>query len=414
MDSRTEKVTFRGAQGHTLDARLDLPAHKPVAYALFAHCFTCSSNLLAVTRISRALTEHGLAVLRFDFTGLGSSEGEFANTNFSTNVADLVAAAGHLRQTREAPRLLIGHSLGGAAVLRAATQLPEVKAVATLNAPYEPGHVRGLLSPVLQEVEEKGEAELRLGGRSFRITRQFLEDIAEQRMEDTLRNLGRALMVMHSPVDTVVGMENARRIYEGARHPKSFVALDGADHLLTQPEDARFVAAMLGAWAGRYVGAPEVERQHEAQPALDRGVIEVREAGEGRYAQDIRVGRHELRADEPVEYGGNDTGPSPYGLLAAALGACTSMTLRMYAGRKQWPLQRVTVRLRHEKIHAEDCQGCETKQGKMDRIDRALVLEGPLDEEQRQRLLEIAVKCPVHRTLESEVQVRTTLDREPG
>jgi uncharacterized OsmC-like protein/pimeloyl-ACP methyl ester carboxylesterase len=409
MEPRTEKVSFRGVGGRVLDARLDLPTREPVAYALFAHCFTCAGNLFAATAISRELVEHGLAVLRFDFTGHGSEEGEYANTHYLSDMEDLVAAAEHLRATREAPRLLIGHSLGGTAVLRAAPRVPEVRAVATLGAPFAPGQVHGLLAPVLKQVEERGEARVCLGERSMHISRRFLEDLSEQRMTEALHEQGRALLVLHSPTDGVVGVSNAYRIYEEARQPKSIVALEGADHLLSRPEDARFAAAVLGAWAGRYVGAQEVEVQREAAPELEQGVVEVREAGEGRFAQDIRLGRHRLRVDEPVAFGGRDTGPTPYGLLAAALGACTAMTLRLYAERKGWPLEDVAVRLTHAKVHAQDCDHCETKEGKVDLIERKVSLRGPLEEAQRRRLLEVADRCPVHRTLESEVDVHTFL-----
>ncbi|MGZ3457834.1 MAG: bifunctional alpha/beta hydrolase/OsmC family protein [Archangium sp.] len=407
METRTERVVFRGARGRTLEARLDVPARKPVAYALFAHCFTCGGDVFPAKAISQALAEHGLAVLRFDFTESG---GATPPTHDFSDLEDVLAAVAHLRVTWEAPRLLIGHSLGGTAVLGAAGSVPEARAVATLGAPFVPGQVHGLLAPVLQQVEERGEARVRLGEGSVRIARRFLEDVTEARMEETLQRLGRALLVLHSPADGVVGMGNAQRLYEAARQPKSLMALEGADHLLSRPEDARFVAAVLGAWAGRYVGAHEVEAQREARPELSQGLVEVSEAGEGLFAQDIRVGRHRLRADEPTAYGGGDTGPSPYGLLAAALGACTAMTLRLYARNKGWPLEHVSVRLRHAKVHAEDCSHCETKEGKVDRIDRTVVLEGPLSVEQRQRLVQMADRCPVHRTLESEIDVHTSLE----
>lgn len=410
MDTRTERVIFRGGRGRTLEARLELPARKPVAYALFAHCFTCGGDVFPAQAISEALAGHGLAVLRFDFTEAG---GASPTTHGFSEVEDVLAAVEHLRRTREAPRLLIGHSLGGTAVLHVAGEVPEVKAVATLGAPFEPGEVHGLLAPVLKQAREQGEARVELGAGWLRISRSFLDALAESPMEEVLKRLGRALLVLHSPVDGVVGMASAQRIYEAARQPKSLLALEGADHLLSRPEDARFAAAVLGAWAGRYVGSHEVEAQREAGPELSQGIVEVHEAGEGFFAQDIRVGRHRLRADEPTAFGGGDTGPSPYGLLAAALGACTAMTLRLYARNKGWPLEHVSVRLRHSKVHAEDCQRCETKEGKVDRIDRTVTLEGPLSVEQRQRLMQMADRCPVHRTMESEIDVHTFLEDEP-
>ncbi|MDJ0607857.1 MAG: bifunctional alpha/beta hydrolase/OsmC family protein [Kiloniellales bacterium] len=403
MAVTSEKLTFSGVQGDQLAARLDKPSGRPRAYALFAHCFTCTKDIFAASRIATGLAEAGIAVLRFDFTGLGHSDGEFANTNFSSNVGDLVKAADYLRENLEAPRILIGHSLGGAAVLAAASQVPEAVAVATIGAPAEPEHVGHLFQSARPEIEAAGEAEVLLAGRPFRIKKQFLEDIAGRRLEAEIAGLRKALMVFHAPRDETVGIENASKIFVAAKHPKSFVSLDDADHLLTRKADAVYVADVLAAWVGRYVGGAE------AAPALGaaEGTVVVRETGEGRFSQHIAAGPHSLRADEPKSFGGDDTGPSPYGLLVAGLGACTSMTIRMYAERKGWPVERVTVNLSHEKIHAKDCAECETRDGKIDHITRRILLEGPLDETQRARLLEIASKCPVHRSLESEVHVVT-------
>jgi uncharacterized OsmC-like protein/alpha-beta hydrolase superfamily lysophospholipase len=409
MTPSVEKISFRGSQGGLLAARLDQPAGTPVAYALFAHCFTCSKDGFAAARISRALAERGIAVLRFDFTGLGSSEGEFANSNFSSNIEDLIAAAAFLREARQAPKLLVGHSLGGAAVLAAAARIPEAVAVATINAPADPAHVAGLLRPAMDEIAQAGEAQVTIGGRSFRVRKQLLDDLKEHRLLDVVHNLGKALLVFHGPHDGVVDIDHARRIFEAARHPKSFVSLDDADHLLSRSADAVYVATVLAAWATRYVGTGEIRPEREVE--VEPGTVVVAEAGAGKYAQRIEVGRHTLRADEPVAYGGDDTGPSPYDLLLASLGACTSMTVRMYADRKQWPLRHVTVRLQHDRIHAVDCEECVTRSGEIDRIRRAIVLEGPLDTEQRARLLEIAERCPVHRTLRSETQIISRIVR---
>ncbi len=403
MAVKTEKLTFTGAGGEALAARLDLPAGAPAAYALFAHCFTCSKDIFAAQRIAAGLAERDIAVLRFDFTGLGHSEGEFANTNFSSNVADLVKAADHLRATRAAPKLLVGHSLGGAAMLAAAARVPEAVAVATIGAPADPGHVAHLFRDAAPEIEAKGEAVVELAGRSFRIKKQFLDDISGHNLDAAIGGLGKALLVFHAPRDATVGIENAGHIFGAAKHPKSFVSLDGADHLLSRKADAVYVARVLAAWAGRYLGV------EDARPALAAapGAVVVRETGAGRFAQEIAAGPHALRADEPVEYGGDDSGPGPYDLLLAALGACTSMTVRMYAERKGWPLERVSVTLSHDKIHAEDCAECETREGRVDRIVRRLALAGDLDGAQRARLFEIADKCPVHRTLASEVSIVT-------
>ncbi len=407
MQTTSEKLTFPSATGEMLAGRLERPAAgKPEAYALFAHCFTCTKDIFSASRIAGALAEAGIAVLRFDFTGLGHSEGEFANTNFSSNVADLLAAADYLRQEREAPKILIGHSLGGAAILSAAPRVPEATAVVTIGAPADPGHVQHLFQEARPEIEAQGEAEVLLSGRTFRIKKQFLEDIESQKLESHIGNLRKALLVFHAPHDQTVEIDNARQIYMAAKHPKSFISLDDADHLLTNKADGRYVADVLAAWVGRYIGRPF----EEPGPKAAAGSVAVREAGSGRFTQDVAAGPHRLTADEPESYGGDDKGPGPYDLLLAGLGACTSMTLRMYAERKGWPLDQVQVDLRHDKIHAQDCADCETKAGKLDRIQRSIKLSGDLDAEQRDKLLEIADKCPVHRTLHSEVLVETKSD----
>lgn len=403
----TEKVAFPGHSGESLAARLDAPDTPPRAYALFAHCFTCTKDIFAASQIARSLAEAGVAVLRFDFTGLGHSDGEFANTNFSSNVGDLIAAADHLRANYEAPALLIGHSLGGAAVLAAAGDIPECKAVVTIGAPADPGHVAHLFGDKAAAIEAEGEAEVSIGGRPFRVQKQFLDDIREQTLTDRIGNLRKALLVMHGPFDQIVGVDSAAAIFAAAKHPKSFISLDTADHLMSKRKDANYAATALAGWASRYL--PAGETSDTAAVSAGEGEVVVGETGENPFAQAIAAGPHRLRADEPPRVGGGDTGPTPYGLLLAGLGACTSMTLRMYANRKQLPLERVVVRLRHDKIHAEDCAECETKDGKIDRIDRVIELTGDLDEVTRQRLLEIADKCPVHRTLESENLIVTAL-----
>jgi uncharacterized OsmC-like protein/alpha/beta superfamily hydrolase len=404
----SERLEFTGSTGAGLAGKLDLPDGAPRAFALFAHCFTCSKDVVAASRISRALTDFGIAVLRFDFTGLGGSDGDFANTNFTSNVADLVHAADYLRRHHEAPQLLIGHSLGGAAVLAAAEQLPETRAVATIGAPADPSHLLHLLADSREAILDDGEAEVCLASRTFRIRRQFLDDIAEQPQTERVRRLGAALLVMHSPTDEIVGIANAKQIFQAARHPKSFLSLDGADHLLTRRSDAEFVSTTLAAWAGRYLDAPAVSQVAAPTMPDTGGAVVVSESGVGRFGQRVRVGRHLFAADEP-EPTGTDSGPSPYDLLLAGLGACTSMTLRMYADRKQWPLENVTVSLRHARVHARDCGDCATKTGHLDRIERTIHLVGDLDAEQRARLGEIADRCPVHRTLHGEVLVDTTV-----
>ena len=398
----TKKLRFAGSAAE-LDARLDLPTDAPRAYALFAHCFTCSKDSVAASRISRALAQLGIAVLRFDFTGLGGSDGDFANTTFSSNIEDLLRAVDHLRAQHEAPRVLIGHSLGGAAVLRAAPGIPEVQAVITLGAPSDPAHVTHLFADAEEGIHRQGEQTVLLGGRAFTIRREFLRDVTEHELTSNLAALGKALLVLHSPRDETVAIDHARRIYEAARHPKSFVSLDDADHLLTKAADARYVAAIIAAWVSRYLPVAESSSPDEPGPRQ----VRVAEAGQGRFIQHVAVGPHHLVADDPAAAGGDDLGPSPYDYLLAALGTCTAMTIRMYAEHKNVPLSAVEVDLTHDKVHAADCQDCESPSGRIDVIERVVRLRGDLDPAQRASLLRIADKCPVHRTLHAEVKVRT-------
>jgi putative redox protein len=400
----TERITFTGHGGERLAARLDLPDGPQLATALFAHCFTCSKDIPAARRIAGRLAAMGIAVLRFDFTGLGHSEGEFANTTFSSNIGDLLAAADHLAQRGMPADMLIGHSLGGAAVLRAADEIDSLRAVVTLGAPFDPAHVTHNFDDALDEIAENGAAEVSLGGRPFTIRRQFVEDISAHELAPRIAKLGRALLVMHAPLDSVVGIDNAANIFRAAKHPKSFVTLDDADHLISRAEDAEYAAEVIAAWAGRYL--------HLAPPAppigAPEGVVRVSEADAAGFLQDVNAGPfHHTLADEPMAYGGTNKGMTPYGFLAAGLGACTSMTLRMYARRKGWPLDHVWVDVSHNKVHAQDAST-----GSGDRIDsfkRVIHLTGGLSADQRQRLLEIADKCPVHRTLEKSSQVITEL-----
>jgi putative redox protein len=401
----TERFQFTGEGGHQLAAALELPDGEPAAYALFAHCFTCGKDTLAAKRISVALAATGIAVLRFDFTGLGSSEGDFANSTFTSNVADLVRAADHLRQLRTAPSILIGHSLGGAAILAAAGRIPEAKAVVTIAAPSDPAHVTGLFSEQLDSIRAQGEVEVSLAGRPFRIKREFLDDIAEQELMKDITGLHKALLVMQSPVDDTVGIDNATKIFVAARHPKSFVSLDHADHLLTKPADALYAADVIAAWASRYIDTAKPAKAMDL--AEEPRKVVVQETRKSKFNQAITVGPHHLVADEPVAAGGEDAGPGPYDFLLAGLGACTSMTMRLYADRKSLPLDRVTVTLKHSKIYAKDCAECETRDGMLDQIERDIAIDGALDAEQRKKLMEIADKCPVHRTLTSEIRIVT-------
>jgi putative redox protein len=398
----SRKIEFPGSAGSSLAARLDLPA-EPRAFALFAHCFTCGKDAFAAPRIADALTARGIAVLRFDFTGIGGSEGDFANTNFSSNIQDLIAAADYLRKNHAAPSLLIGHSLGGAAVLAAAPHVPEATAVVTIGAPASAAHVTHNFAADLAEINEKGTAKVTLSGRSFTITKQFLDDVAEQNVLAGLAKLKKALLVCHAPRDEYVGIDNATQIFTTARHPKSFLSLDTADHLLRKREDAIYLAEVIAAWASRYLPAAE------KSATLPPGTVEVRETRTGPLAQRVLAGRHVLMAGEPVEAGGDDAGPGPYDYLLAALGACTSMTMRLYADRKGLAAERFSVRLSHRRVHAQDCADCETKQGNIGEITRDITIEGDIPEAARTRLMEIADRCPVHETLTHEIKIRSRL-----
>jgi putative redox protein len=411
MSTTTSKVEFVGSQGATLAARLDMPGGRPRAFALFAHCFTCSKDIFAASRIAGRLSELGIATLRFDFTGLGSSEGEFANTDFSSNIEDLVKAADWLREAHQAPAILIGHSLGGTAVLAAAGEIPEAIAVATIGAPSDAAHVVKNFAADLDEIERTGEATVELAGRQFKIRREFIDDVRTQDMQERIAGLKRALIVFHSPLDERVGIDNAGAIFTAARHPKSFISLDDADHLLTRRTDAIFVADVLASWVGRYLTPAEAETQSVAAPK-DPKTVRVAETGAGKFQQVVIVAGHQLHADEPAEMGGLGSGPSPYDLLAAALGACTSMTLRMYAAHKKLELGRVTVDVSHDKVHAKDCADCaEGREGRIDRFERTIFIDGPVDTDLESKIVEIAGKCPVHRTLEASSAVTTTLSR---
>ncbi len=401
---KTETTEFKNPDGDTLRGYLHWPLLKPRAFALFAHCFTCSSNSKAAVIIARELTQAGFAVLRFDFTGLGDSEGDFADTNFSTNVTDLLAAADYLARNHGPPEVLIGHSLGGTAMLAAAPEIPSSKAVATIGAPAEAAHVAHLLGDSRATLEEAGEAMVDIGGRPFRVKQQFVDDLSQHELPESLNRLRRALLVMHAPLDKIVSVENAGRIFSHALHPKSFVSLDKADHLLSRAADARYAAQVLAGWASRYISDAAKDDSLIPEP----GVVLARTGSVG-FLTELTASGHALVADEPVSVGGEDAGPSPYDLLGSALASCTSMTLQLYARRKNLKLNDVTVRVEHSRIHADDCESCETQSGKIDQLKRTISLDGELDDSSRQRLLEIADLCPVHRTLSSEIQILTEL-----
>ena len=403
---RSKKVFFKNAEGLNLAAYLDFPIDgKPRAYALFAHGFTLTKHLKATTHINRALAAKGIAVLRFDFTGLAESEGDFADTNFSSNVSDIVSAARFLEDEYEAPEILIGHSLGGAAMFVAARDIPSAKAISTIGAPCDPSHIAHIFAGHEDELKRKGELEISIGGRKFRLKKQFLDNVQEAETCAAIHDLKRALLIFHSPLDEIVDIKHAQRIYESARHPKSFVTLDRADHLLSKESDACYVGSVIATWADKYVPVREIE--------WDSGAHAVRVRTGSSYYTEIKSGGHGLLADEPARLGGTDRGPTPYGLLISALGSCTSITLRMYADRKGWDVDEINVYLNHEKVHASDCEECPDSPHKIDHIERLIEVVGDLDEKQRARLLEIADRCPVHRTLHDKVHITTSyLERE--
>lgn len=401
-----QKVTFRNKEGQTLVGRLELPVDQhPHNFAVFAHCFTCNKNLLAVKNIGKALTAHGFGVLRFDFTGLGESDGDFADTNFSGNVEDLVAAADFLSENYKSPTLIIGHSLGGAAAIFAASQIASIKAVATIGAPANPVHVKHLLQSGVDEILATGKAVVNLSGRDFTIKKQFLDDLESKSLPETAKALRKPLLILHSPQDDTVGIKNAEEIYIAAHHPKSFVSLDGADHLLSKKEDSVYTGEVISGWAKRYVGStPEssakLKTKHQVVASLD---------GEDGFTTSMKVGNHFMTADEPLDFGGNDFGPSPYELVSAGLSACTVMTIQMYAKRKGWVVDNVQVHTSYSKTHAVDCENCELTDAKIDTFHRDIKITGDLDEKQKQRIMQIADKCPVHKTLHSETQVISNL-----
>ncbi|REG83389.1 bifunctional alpha/beta hydrolase/OsmC family protein [Algoriphagus antarcticus] len=402
-----KRLTFTNRNGFELAAHLYLPAdQKPHYYALFAHCFTCSKNFSAVTRICRALSQNGIGTLSFDFTGLGMSEGEFAESNFSSNVSDLLDAADFLAQEYQTPKMLIGHSLGGAAVLYAAAELSEVKAVVTIGAPAYPAHIRHLFLDSIEEIEKNGSAKVTIGGRPFKISKSFVDDLEQKPLATFLKKLRKSLLIMHSPQDKIVEISDAAEIFKSAFHPKSFISLDGATHLVSDSKDSEYIAEVIGSWSKRYV---VVEEEKQVNDTRGNQVF-VRLSGE-KYTTEVMTSNHHLIADEPTQVGGADLGPNPYDLLLASLGSCTAMTLKMYAERKKWPLEQVSVFLNHEKVHVADLSNPEESSAKVSQFTRIIEIEGELDAEQRQKLLEISNKCPVHRTLQEEIIIKTMLSK---
>ncbi len=400
--SQSQKFEFNNSQGELLAGRLELPPD-PTCFAIFAHCFTCSKNVKAANRISRALAQRGIAVLRFDFTGLGNSEGDFANTNFSSNVEDLIAASDALRSRYVAPSLIVGHSLGGTAALMAAGKIEEVKAVATIGSPFQPAHVTKLFGDALEDIKEHGQYQVQLAGRPFTIGKHFVDDVESIDQGTNLGKLNRAVLIYHSPQDELVSIDQARLVYQQLKHPKSFLSLDGADHMLSSAEDSQYVADTLSAWAAKYIVTGKTKPTSHLAP----GEVEVTEIQ--KFTQRVATADHQLMADEPATVGGKNLGMTPYDLLLAALGTCTSMTLRMYANHKKIALEKINVRLTHHRIDAKDCDDCESNLGKISVINKVIDVEGDLTNDQVIRLAQIADRCPVHRTLTSEKKIETAI-----
>jgi len=404
-----QKITFEGHDGGRLAGALEYPDESAKAYVLFAHCFSCGKDIAAASRIARALVARGFAVLRFDFTGLGNSDGDFANTNFSSNVDDLLKAAEYLRNEYRAPSLVIGHSLGGTAALAVANDIPECRGVVTIGAPHDPEHITKHFKDSLQSIVEQGEAEIDIGGRPLTIRKQFVDDVSRVSEDKLIGKIKKALLVFHSPLDDVVSIHEAEKIYQSALHPKSFISLDKADHLLTDKADAEYVASMIAAWGTRYLEEAGVVGSHQSHMDLiDQGTVVVGEHNR-QFTRSVQTDNHHWFADEPTSAGGLDLGPDPYEHLLAALGTCTSMTVRMYANRKELPLDGISVTLSHDRRYADDCEGCDDQPRKIDVLERKVSFEGDLNDEQTKKLLEIADKCPVHRTLTNEIRIETQL-----
>ena len=397
-----ERIKFKNRKNYELKGIVHLPDRKPTAFALFTHCFTCSKNIKAIGHISDSLVNKGIGVLRFDFTGLGESEGDFPDTNFTSNIEDIYDACDYLNNKFIAPSILIGHSLGGAAVLYAAGDIDSCRAVVTIASPSSPDHIIRHFSNK-DEIEKKGVAEVKIAGRSFNIKKQFIDNLREQKLIEKVENLKKALLIFHSPFDNVVGIDNAGELFLAAKHPKSYISLDKADHMLSDPLDSSYVGSVIASWVSKYTGSFD-EDEYEGFASLNGADVSVSTEISG-YFSTVNAKGHYLTADEPVEFGGTDKGPSPYDLLLASLGSCINMTLKMYADRKKIPIEGIVTRLSHKKVHAEDCADCETKEGKVDFIEEEIEIKGDLTDEQIERFKYISEKCPVSKTLQSEVSI---------
>lgn len=402
---KSQKVTFKNKNKEELIGRLDLPVDKHThSYVIFAHCFTCNKNLKAIKNISDGLTSNGFGVLRFDFTGLGQSHGAFEDTDFSHNVDDLLAASQFLETNYQAPILIIGHSLGGTASIFAAHQINHIKALVTIGSPFQPEHVGKLLESKMDKIQKEGKAQVNVGGRSFTIKKDFLDDLQKNKIDDFIGDLKKPFLIFHSPQDQIVDVKNAELLYKNAHHPKSYVSLDGSDHLMSKPKDSKYVGEVIASWASRYLNVQDKEKElktkHQVVASLDH---------EDDFTAKMALGSHKMNADEPHDFGGKNLGPNPYEFVSGGLAACTAMTIQMYAKRKKWKVDNVEVHINHKKDHCKDCGNVDNKKSKIDVFERDIILKGDLDDKQRQRLKEIANKCPVHKTLHADVEIKTKL-----
>ena len=405
---KSKNLNFKNKEGKELSGILHLPVDdKPIAIIIFAHCFTCNKDLRAVRNLSAEISSQGLGIFLFDFTGLGKSDGDFSDTNFSSNVDDLIKASKMIEKRFPLPQVFLGHSLGGAAVLKAASNLSTIKAIATIGAPFNPFHVTKLFSEKIEEIKSNGKATVNIGGRPFKLSRDFIHDLDDQNQTATIKNLRRPLLVMHSPQDTIVGIENAASIYQAAHHPKSFISLNNADHLLSDKRHSTYAAKMVANWVVAVFEKNDeatLIKTKEEEDTVSEGFVRAKTYSDS-FATPVLAGSHRLLIDEPESLGGSDLGPTPYDLLAGSLAACTTLTIQMYAQRKKWPLEEVVVEVKHSHRHKIDCEESVEIEKKIDHFEKIIYFEGELSDDQINRLKDIANRCPVHRTLENEIEI---------
>ena len=398
------RFSFENASGLQLAAIVDLPILPIKYFALYAHCFSCGKDILVAARIARSLAAKGIAVMRFDFTGIGSSEGSFEESNFTNNCLDIVAATEYMRQHYQAPRLLIGHSLGGTAMLNAAEHIPEAAAIVSIAAPASPDHVLSHFESEVDKLEKQEKVDIELANKTLTISRDFVADLKQHSLLEKISQLRKALLIFHSPIDNIVSINEASKIFVAAKHPKSFISLDKADHLITEKKDIEYIAEAINAWALRYIDADIAE-----VPKIDSGEVLVGE-GNNNFLREVASDDHAWFSDEPIAVGGDNLGPDPYEQLLSSLGTCTSMTLRMYVNHKGWQVDDIQVELKHSRQHIQDCEQPDKKLCKIELIEKLITITGQLDEKQLKRLTEVADRCPVHKTLLGEIKIQSNFE----